>query len=474
MFSFKINCSVVIIQIYETLAAAVSASGADRHSDNRAILIGSILLTDTSRILVYDIKGKMIVNETFPHIEQLPLKSAVHQTARMLVTEKAAYIGGYDGIIFIVTLSTELIESVSAMGGGESVSSAEVTVTNTTLPFSCIPEVFTLTAEGLITACFSHSDSILYIVNVHEPWYKSELLFTANSDLSNILPVGDVFYFVQHGHLFRADVPRGQTQVAVLENCQSAWLDMNQYHYIIIQCTDRSYLHVPKEWNTDAPGIKDGAWKHRNIVLRPCHGDGFASVVFSVDGTTLTIYDVRNDFWKGNITLTGTPDASTLTCTWSNDHLTFLYEDLSCRCWRQYQLTEQYINETSSIIPYSEGMLPPLVTGNSRVNQDVLLFHPTYLLVPSTHQLFVDLNNNVTHPMITDDVVIYHAGIYSIRDIETGDPKNTSDDGAEDTSTSVHWAVYLAVAVAIVIIMVFVITGLVAYRKRYRILFIAW
>ena len=327
----------------------------------------------------------------------------------------------------------------------------------------------------MITACFNHSDSMLYIVNIHDPSDKSELPFTPNSDLSNILPVGDAFYFVQNDHLLRGDVPRGQTQVATLETCHQAWLEMNEYHYIIIQCMGKSYLYVPEEWNSAAYGIKYGAWKNRNVKLRPCHGDGFASVVFSVDDTTVIIYDARNDFRK-DVKLTGIPDASTLTCTWNNNHLTFLYKDLSCDCWRRYQIAEQYVNETSSIIPYSEGMLPPLVTENSPINQEVLLFHPTYFLLPSAHQLFIDLHSNVTHPMITDDIVIYHTGIYSARGDDETDIKNISDDGTEGASTDIHWGVYLALIVAIMMIMVIaLVTGFVAYRRKARILnFCAW
>ena len=463
----------VLISFVVIVQAALSASGADRN--NGAILIGSILLTNTSRILVHDINGKMIINQTFQHIEQLPVKSALHQTARMTVTDENAYIGGFDGIIFVLSSPTKFIESASTVNNNPS-ADVHVSVSNISLGIPCVPEVFTHTSNGVTTACFNNTDSILYIVNIHDPSDKSELSFTANSDLSNVLPAGDVFYFVQHGHLLRGDVPNGQTQMAVLENCHQAWLEMNEHHYIVIQCMDKSYLYVPEEWNSAAYGIKYGAWKNRNVKLRPCHGDGFASVVFSVNGTTVTIYDVRNDFTK-DITLTGIPDANALTCTWNNNHLTFLYEDSSCDCWRQYQLAEQYVNATSSIIPYSEGMLPPLVTQNSPVNQEVLLFHPTYFLLPSAHQIFVDLYRNVTHPMITDDVVIYHAGIYSARGDDETVIKNVPNDDTEGASTGIHWGVYLVVVVvAIMMIMVLVlVTGFVTYRKKSRILnFCAW
>ena len=149
--------------------------------------------------------------------------------------------------------------------------------------------------------------------------------------------------------------------------------------------------------------------------------------------------------------LTGIPDTITLTCTWNNNHLTFLYKDWSCNSWRQYQLAEQYVNKTSCIIPYSEGMLPPLVTENSPINQEVLLFHPTYFLLPSAHQLFVDLHSNVTYPMITDDIVIYHASIYSARgDDETDIKMSLTIVQKVLLLVAMHWGVYLVVVVVII------------------------
>ena len=112
-------CIHVLISFVVIVLAALSASGADR--SNGAILIGSILFTNTSRILVHDIKGNMIINQTFPYIEQLPIKSALHQTSRMAVTdEDTAYIGGLDGTIFILSLPTEFIKSPTVVSSNMS------------------------------------------------------------------------------------------------------------------------------------------------------------------------------------------------------------------------------------------------------------------------------------------------------------------------------------------------------------------
>lgn len=431
------------------------------------ILIGNVLLESNGFVVILDAKGRTVCNQTFPHIDQLPIKSALYQLARMTVVADTAYIGGRDGIIFVLTLPMEFLKVADGSDIGESEGTddkLEVIVSNITLPYFCIAEVFTYTADGVITACFNHTDNMLYIVNLHTPSDKSEIPFTPESDLSNLLPVGEVFYYVQHGHLLRADVARGGTQVATLPNCDQAWLEMNEYHYIIIQCENKSFLYVPQEWS-DADGIKYGAWKNRDVQLEPCHGIGFVSFVFSVDGTMVTLYNTLNNF-KIRIELSGNPDRNTLTCTW-NGNLTFIYRDTSCNCWRQHQITEGYVNETSSIIPFSEGTLPPLVTN---VNQSVLLLHPTYLLIPSRHQVLLDLYNNVSYPTITDNTVLYYAGIYAIRSVDAiDDVKTVSDDGIEDSSTGTQWPVYLAVTVVIVVVVVLLLV-IVAYKKRQWIL----
>ena len=386
----------------------------------------------------------------------------------MTVVADTAYIGGRDGIIFVLTLPMEFLKVAdsSDIGASEGTDDKpEVIVSNITLPYSCIAEVFTYTADGVITACFSHTDSMVYIVNVHEPSQKREIPFTPEGDLSNLLPVGEVFYYVQHGHLLTADVARGGTQVATLPNCDQAWLEMSEYHYITIQCENESFLYVPGEWS-NADGIKSGAWKNRNVQLKPCHGIGFASVVFSVDGTMVTLYNALNNF-KTSIVLSGNPNTNTLICTW-NGNLTFIYRDTSCNCWRQHQITEGYVNENSSIIPFSEGTLPPLVT---TVNQSVLLLHPTYLLIPSRHQVLVDLPNNVSHPMITGDTVLYYSGIYSLRSDNVNDVvKSASDDGTDSsTGTQSQWPIYLVVILSLVLVVVVVfllIFGVVAYKLK--------
>lgn len=438
-------------------------STTNRYSNN---LIGSIIITSGGYILISDANGRMFINQTFPYMDQLPIVSAAYQTAIMAVMGDVAYIGGLNGTIFLLQLPVDLLEQASTGGNnlGDPVAGTEVIVSNVTLPFPCIPEAFTSTPD-VIAACFSNNDSVIYFVNIHSPFDKSELPFTHDTDLSNILPVDDVFYFVQHDQLFRADT-KSQESVERLENCRQPWLMMNKYEHIIIQCMNKAYVYVLPQWS-NAPGISNGAWKNKNMKLKPCYGVGHASqsVVFTVDDITMRLYDTRNDFEK-TVMLTGRPDASTLTCAWNDSQPVLMYKDKSSSNWMIHQLTEQY--ETTSVIPFSEGMLPPLVVDDHVINQSVLLFHPTYFLIPSAHQVFIDLHNNISHPMITDDVVLYHAGIYSLKS-EATDIKNESPSGrTKDSSTGT--LVYNIVAIGLGIILTIVVAGVIIYKQSNKIM----
>ena len=264
-------------------------------------MIGSILVTKNGSVLLYDVNTNLVINQTFPSVEQLPKTSALWHTARMSVIDNNAYIGGRDGIVFNLTLPINFLKTVStggSVGLGGSEDDVELTFSNITLPFSCINEVFTDTVDGVISACFSYGDSRLYVTNIHSPFDTIELQFAPDTDFSNVLPVADVFYIVQYGHLLRADVARGQTLVETLEDCdKQAWLEMNEYYYIIIKCVNKSIVYIPEEWS-DAKGIKNGAWKNRNVELRPCYGIGFTLLVFSVDDTMITFYNIQNNFKK--------------------------------------------------------------------------------------------------------------------------------------------------------------------------------
>ena len=418
-------------------------------------MIGSVLLTTTGRILISDVNQRLVVNQTFPHMEELPLKSGVYQTARMAVINGVAYIGGRNGIIYLLTLPMDYLAGDSAAG------TRQVIVKNVTLPLSGITEAFAFTADGVIAACFNNETNTLYVVNVHSPSDKSELQFTPHTDLSNVVPVENAFYFVQHGHLLRADVARGETQVKTLKECGQAWITTNEHYNIIIECENKSFVYATQEWS-DAHGIKYGAYKNRDVQLKPCHGTSF---VFSADDTMLTIYDSRNDF-KKSITLPGNPDTAKLICTWNNGNLTLMNRDITCNCWKQHLLTERYEIGTSRYIRYSEGTLPLLPVDN--ISQDVLLFTPTYFLLPARHQLFFDLDNNVVHPMVTDAIVVFHAGIYPIRNSDNSivKPIGPSDDPAHN-STGKQWPVYVLVGVGLVLVVI-IVAG--AYKQKPRIL----
>lgn len=430
-------------------------------------MIGSFLLTASGRMLIFDVNQKLAVNQTFSHMEELPLKSAIWQSAMISVVNSVAYIGGRNGTAYLLALPTDYLAKVSA-GSSDLAAEPRVTVTNITLPLSCIIEAFSHTADGVNAACFSNANSTLYIVNLHSPSDKTILQFTPRTDFSNVVPVGDAFYFVQHGHLLRADITRGETQVATLEHCGQAWITTNEHYNIVIECENTSFVYVPPELS-DAYGIKYGAWKNRDEYLRPCHGTTF---VFSVDDTMVTIYDYRNDFNR-RITLTGNPDTTTSVCTQNDGNLTLMNRDKTCDCWIQHLLTEQFEIKASNFIPHSKGTLPQLPVGNNRtVPQSPLVFQPTFFLLPATHQFFFDVQNNITHPMITDDIVVFHAGIYSVNNRNSGNgnvkPADSNDDPVRDSNDK-QWPLYVVVPVALILVILVVLVLVLAYQQKHTI-----
>ena len=452
---------------FHSIAVGVIAVASDAEYSK---MIGRFLLTASGRFLIFDVNQNPVVNQTFPHMEELPLESGIWQTAKMAVINNVAYIGGRNGIVYLLRLPIDHLAKVFAGSSDFAAGAHWVTVTNITLPFSCIVEAFAHTADGVIAACFSNENSTLYIVNVHSPSDKNvprPLQFTPLTDFSNVVPVKDVVYFVQHDHLLRADIARGETQVAPLEHCGQAWITTNEQYSIIIECENTSFVYVPEELS-DAYGIKYGAWKNRDVHLKPCHGTTF---VFSVDDTVVTIYDYRNDLNK-RISLTGNPDTTTLLCTQNDGNLTLLNRDKTCNCWIQHLLTEQYEIKASNFIPHSEGTLPPLQVGNNRtIPQSALQFNDTYFLLPATHQFFVDLHNNIVHPMITDDIVVFHAGIDSVSNSDSGTGNSLSADSNDDPtndSNDKQWPVY--VLVPVVVLLVVAAAGFLAYKQKRRIL----
>ena len=376
-------------------------------------ILGSILITATGQILILDFEGRLVVNQTFHQVENLPLKSSMskYEIARMAVINDFAYIGSRDGVVYLIDLPTDYLDTVSTGPGSYLAGkyAEPLNVSNITLPYTCIVEVFTYTqTDGVIAACFNNTNSTLYVVNVHSPSRSSVLQFTPRTDFSNVLPVGDAFYFIQHDQLFRADIARGQTAVETLKYCGQAWLEKNEGYAIIIDCrnTSRSIVYVPQEWNS-AYGIKNGGWEYEDVYLRPCYGTHF---VFSVDEKAVTLYDLRNDF-KTKVTLMRNPDTETLRCSGNDSNLVLINYDRSCSCWIQHPLTEQHLIKTFRFIPYAEGTLPPLAVGNSVLSQNPLLLHETKFLLPAKHQLFFDPQNNIVHAKITDDIVVFHAEI---------------------------------------------------------------
>ena len=440
-------------------------------------MIGSILLTAPGRILLFDAEETLLVNQTFPKMEYLPVKSGMsrYQTARMAVINDFAYIGGRDGAIYLINLPIDNLDARAASTGTSSYLGGKyaksLNVFNITLPYSCIVEVFTYTqTDGVIAACFNHTNSTLYVVNIHSPSRTSVLKFTPGTDFSNVLPVGDVFYFVQYGQLFRVDITREETSVEkpieTLKYCGQAWLEKNEGYAIIIDCrnTSRSIVYVPQEWS-NAYEIKRGGWVNENVYLSPCYDTYF---VFSVDKTTVTLYDVRNDF-KTKVTLTGNPDSETLRCSRNGSNLVLMNHDKNCDCWKQHSLTEQYLIETPKIIPYSEGTLLPLAEGKN-IRKTPLLFRPTKFLLPAEHQLFFDPHNNIVHPKITDDIVVFHAGIPANRqDDPIVKPISKHDKDNNKSSAQLLYVLVLVIAfvlVAVAVVVVVVCVAVLVYKKK--------
>ena len=429
-------------------------------------ILGSILLTAAGRILILDTEGRLVVNQTFPHMEHLPLKSAMssYQTARMAVINGFAYIGGGHGVIYLIKLPVDYLDTVSTGAGSylDGKYTKALNVSNITLPYPCIVEMFTYTqTDGVIAACFDNTNSTLYVVNVHSPSRSSMLQFTSGTDFSNVLQVDDAFYFVQHDQLFRADLTRGETAVKTLQYCGQAWLKKNEGYAIIIDCTNtsRSIVYVPQEWSS-ADGIKHGGWTYENVYLESCYSTHF---IFSVDEKTVTLYDIRNDF-KTKVTLKRNPETETLRCSGNDSNLVLINQDRNFSCWIQHPLTGQHQIETFKFIPYSEGTLPPLAVGHSVLRQNPLLLHGTKFLLPAKHQLLFDPQNNIVHDKITNDVVVFHAAI-SKQGSPDGPMVKPVPNDDQGNNSGAQWPIYVVVVLALVVVFIF-IGGVLVNKKQ--------
>jgi len=403
-----------------------------------------MLITENQRLVLLNLEdGQVIFNKTLSHL-QFPEISAIFETANMKVINNTAYVGSFNGTVYELHVT-------------EDAGNVSVNISTIKLNLFCIPEVFIDKGSDVIAACFGNEISTLYFVNVHSPTERSELKFTKLSDLSNILAVGNVFYFFQNGHLLRGDTS-GQRIMESLQGCIQPLLILNRNCCIIIQCPEKSFVFSPPEWSS-APGIRRGEWENKKVY--PCYGIGPIPLVFSSDGAAITFYDIRNDFQQ-TIRVNGTPAVNSILCAWSNDDIVLVYQDLRCDCWIEHKLNSNFEDKN-----LAHGTLHPLSTSKGNINQNILLFYPDtlqYLLIPSANQVLLDLKSNFFHTDITSNVVLYHNMVFI-----KAKKKDTGKKGSNKKLSAVShsWPVYVSVAIIVSLI----ISGIVFYylwKRKHR------
>jgi len=403
----------------------------------------------TKEILLVD-GGMIIANETLPSTVQVPELSALTHAATMAVINRIAYFGGLNGITYKITVQ-------------ESEDKVSLIISNVTLDIPCIAESFTYHANtGPSASCYWNAKNSLYVISIDSPSEQEPFKFTDQGYTSMIVPVGDVFYYVHNNHLIKANLNIGHLTIETLENCEYPVLAANPYHYIVIQCHSfTSKVYVPEEWN-GAQGFREGGWKDSNETLHQCYGSGFIPLVYSVDGKSMTFYDIRNNF-RQSVTLNGTPVIETLTCILNNDELILIYADESCDCWTQHVLNEDYKYTVSYPVPGANGILSPYMLGKNAITQKVLVFqyHDSvkYAMVPSTQQVLVDISAN-TYNNITSDVVLYF-GLIPLH----GNGNAVKDEGRSSTFSQ-HWGLFFGGIVSVAIILV--ATASAAAYKLYK------
>ena len=396
----------------------------------------AVIIVTTKEVLLID-RGTIIANETLPSTVQVPELSALTHTATMAVFNRIAHFAGLNGTTYKITVQSDDMK-------------VYMRISNVTLDIPCITESFAYTNTGTSASCYWNDTNSLYIVSLNLLSERQSFRFTDQGYTSMIVPVDDVFYYVHNYHLIKANLI-GHLTVETLENCEYPLLVSNPYHYIVIQCyRTTSKVYVPEEWNT-ADGFREGGWKDSNKTLYPCHGTGFAPLVYSTNGRSMmTFYDIRNNF-RQTVTLQGNAVIDTLTCVLNDDQLILIYADESCDCWMQHVLNEDYEYTASYPIPGANGTLPPYTLENNAVAQKVLVFQyrgsVQYVMVPSTRQVLVDIAANGTYTDITSDVVFYY-GLFPLN------ANGNADTLEDDSSTfSKHWGLFLGGTVFVVILL---------------------
>jgi len=290
-----------------------------------------------------------------------------------------------------------------------------------------------------------------------------------NDFISNFVKLDkDKACYMHNNTLFKASINEGHTFIKTIENCELPLLVSNTDNYIIINCAEStSEVYVPVEWgDTDTFGIRNGAWKNTDLFLHPCHGTGFATLVYSHINNMVTFYNIYNNF-----EMTMFLNETLMTCVLKEDYLMLLVKDNDCDCKIMHLFNENFEHVASFPILDSDGQLSPLVINNQIIDQNVLIFqklgHVQDIMIPSTMQVLFDVVSNVSYSNITDDIVLYHGFLPLAQNDVTGkdqinDPSNDGDDN--------NWVVYVVpitvVVIILVVIFLVVVVGTVIVRRR--------
>jgi len=395
------------------------------------------------------------------------VKSALNGFAAMSVINDASYIGGIDGTVYKIHVSSSAEPSVDQFS---------MSFSNISLGKPCHTEII-IDDGGATAICFSNVENTIYFINVLTASVLREHSFGETDFISNIVKLGnDKVCYVHNNSLFKANVKEGRTLIGSIQNCDYPTLILSENHYIILNCAESTTeVYVPLEWSrsTDTFGIRKGAWKNGNQIIRlhPCHGTGFATLVYSRQtDSVVTFYNIYNDF-EHSVLLNGTPN-ETLTCILEEKYLKLIAKDGSCDCWMVHVLDEDFNYFAFFPIPHSNGDLLPVVINNETINQDVLIFqeygHVKYVIIPSTKQVLYNVATNTSLSNITDDVILYHE-LARVRPSNTDNKQQSTSSPTENGNWRIYVGVAIPVAVILTILIIHVIAGIniVEYRKRH-------
>jgi len=426
--------------------------------EESAAIVVTIGATTNELQLIMIHNGKILAKTRLPEMEfKVPIQTAAYGYATMSIINRIIYIGGIDGVVYEIHVS-----------GSVSEDQLSVSVSNVSLGIPDCHVETVIDNDGATAVCFSDTTNTVNTIKVHSPSISSQHAFMTDDYISNVVKLDkDKVCYMHNDALYKANVNEGHTLIETIENCEFPLLVPNVNHYIILNCAgSTSEVYVPLEWgDTDTHGIRNGAWKNTNQILYPCHGTGFATLVYSHENNLVTFYNVYNDF-EFTISLNET----LMKCVLEEDYLMLLVKNESCDCKMMHLLDDSFEHFASFPIRDSHGKLSPLVINNQMIDQNVLIFqrlgHVQDIMIPSAMQILFDVINNVSYSNITDDVVLYHGLLPLTENDITGKDQVVPSNEEDDNNWVVYTVPIAVVTIVLVVILVVVASLMICYWRR--------